>query len=191
MLKSIYIFLLMFIASVLPIAAVDETEAEELSELQDQLMELGFQVFRVPVVAPVFTLKDLNGEDVSLSSLRGKLVFLNFWATWCGPCRVEMPSMQVMYESLDGYNFEILAVDLQESERTVKNFIEKEGFTFPVVLDKNGRVGAQYGARSIPTTYLIDIDGNAVGFLIGSRRWDVEDVYDTFKKLSGAKTVSN
>lgn len=189
--KSIYIFLLLFIASVLPIAAADENEAEEPSELQDRLMELGFQVFREPVEAPDFTLKDLGGEDVSLSSFRGKLLFLNFWATWCGPCRVEMPSMQVMYETLDGYDFEILAVDLQESERTVKNFIEKEGFTFPVVLDKNGQVGAQYGARSIPTTYLINSDGNAVGFLIGSRRWDVEDVYDAFKKQSGAKTVSN
>ena len=189
--KSIYIFLVLFIASALPIAAADENEEEEPSQLQNQLIALGFQVFREPVEAPDFTLKDLNDEDVSLSSYRGKLVFLNFWATWCGPCRVEMPSMQVMYEALDGYDFEILAVDLQESEKTVENFIEKEGFTFPVLLDKNGRVGAQYGARSIPTTYLIDTDGNAVGFLIGSRQWDDEDVYDAFKNQAGALAVSN
>ena len=117
--KSIYIFLVLFIASALPIAAADENEEEEPSQLQNQLIALGFQVFREPVEAPDFTLKDLNDEDVSLSSYRGKLVFLNFWATWCGPCRVEMPSMQVMYEALDGYDFEILAVDLQESEKTV------------------------------------------------------------------------
>ena len=181
--KSLYMILIMLLSLGTPLIAADEDEGDEPSGIQQKLMGLGFQVFREPVKAPDFTLKNLDGDDVSLSSFQGKLVFLNFWATWCGPCRIEMPSMQAMYASLKKYDFDILAVDLQESERTVKNFIEEEGFTFPVVLDRNGKVGAQYGTRSIPTTYLIDKQGNAIAFLVGSRQWDEIDVYDAFMEI--------
>ncbi|MAG14020.1 MAG: hypothetical protein CMN78_05435 [Spirochaetales bacterium] len=186
----IYTIIVILFVVTTPLVA-DEEAGEPPTKTQEQLMELGFQVFREPVEAPDFTLKDLNGDDVSLSSFKGKFVFLNFWATWCGPCRVEMPSMQTMYDTLKGYDFEILAVDLQESERTVKKFIQDAEFTFPVVLDRNGRVGADYGARSIPTTYLINTEGYAIGFLIGSRRWDEDGVYETFKNQLSIKAASN
>jgi thiol-disulfide isomerase/thioredoxin len=162
--------------------AADESEATP-SDVQSQLMSLGFRVFKDPVEAPDFTLTQLGGDEVSLSSFRGKVVFLNFWATWCPPCRAEMPSMQVLYEALGNDHFEIIAVDLQESERTVQKFIDELSLTFPILLDSKGQIGAIYGARSIPTTFLIDKVGNAIGFLVGSRTWEGDEVEALFNDL--------
>ncbi|MBT3273531.1 MAG: redoxin domain-containing protein, partial [Spirochaetales bacterium] len=175
--------LLIFFFAATFVSAVDEGQNEEPSAIQNGLMQLGFQVFREPVVAPDFTLENLNGEEITLSSLKGKVVLLNFWATWCPPCRAEMPSMQEMYLLLEDENFELLAVDVQEPKKTVADFIEKNGYTFPILLDTSGRTGAVYGARSIPTTYIIDADGFAVGFITGSREWNNEVVYETLRSL--------
>ena len=153
------------------------------SELQEQLMGLGFRIFKEPVEAPDFELVDLEGTRVSLATYRGKLVFLNFWATWCPPCRAEMPSMQELYDNLGGESFEVVAVDLQESNKTVQGFIDEFGFTFSILLDETGRTAAQYGARSIPTTYLIDAEGRAIGFLVGSRSWDGEMIESLFRNI--------
>lgn len=178
--KFVLSIFILFTFTGLALFAADETAEDGPSELQVKLMNLGFQVFRENVEAPDFTLKNLDGDDISLSSYRGKLVFLNFWATWCGPCREEMPSMQALYDDLNEDGFEIVAVNLQESQRTVSKFIDQNGYTFPVLLDSNGKVGGTYGARSIPTSYLIDTKGNAVGFIVGSRSWTEPEVKQTF-----------
>ncbi len=148
-----------------------------------RLMELGFQVFKEKVQAPDFTLKGSTGADVSLSSFRGKVVILNFWATWCPPCRAEMPSMERLYAELKDEGIELVAVDLQEPEKTVKEFIEENDYTFPVLLDSSGRVGAIYGARSIPTSFLIDAEGTAVAMVVGSREWDTEEIYAMLRSM--------
>ena len=166
-----------------PAVEVSHTEEEGPNEFQTSLMQLGFQVFKTPIEAPDFTLADLDGADISLRSYKGKVVLLNFWATWCPPCRAEMPSIEEMYGELKDRKFEILAVDVQESLATVKDFIEENEYTFPILLDTNGSVGAVYGARSIPTTYLIDTNGYAVGFLVGSREWNDEGVYAAIETL--------
>ena len=179
----IYMSTVILMIGAMTVFAADEAKTgdEVPSTVQDSLMGLGFQVFTTPVVAPDFTLKVLDGEEVALSDFRGKTVLLNFWATWCPPCRAEMPSMERMYGEFDRDELEILAVDLQESEKAVRNFIEDKEYTFPILLDTNGRVGSLYGARSIPTTYLIDEDGFAVGFIVGSREWDNEEVYEVLR----------
>ena len=181
--RSLYMGIVILLIGSMPMFAADEAKAgdEAPNSVQESLMQLGFQVFREPVVAPDFTLKNLAGEDITLSDLKGKTVLVNFWATWCPPCRAEMPSMETMYGEFAGEEFEILAVDLQESEKTVRKFVEDKEYTFPILLDTNGRVGSLYGARSIPTTYLIDADGFAVGFIVGSREWDEEDVYEVLR----------
>jgi cytochrome c biogenesis protein CcmG, thiol:disulfide interchange protein DsbE len=153
------------------------------SDIQQSLIELGFRVFKSPVEAPEFNLENLAGDSITLSSYRGKIVLLNFWATWCPPCRAEMPSMQALYDTLDGEEFEIVAVDLNESRQTVKSFVEENEYTFPVLLDSTGAVGATYGARSIPTSFLIDSAGNALGFLVGSRTWEGDDIEALFHAL--------
>ncbi len=151
--------------------------------IQDRLIKLGVAVAREEMESIDFELEDMGGSLKKLSSYRGKFVFLNFWATWCGPCRYEMPSMQKVYDELKDEGFVIVAVNLQEDRKLVKKFLDQYGLTFPVLLDKQGRVGAMYGARSIPTTYLIDRDGYIIGRAIGAREWDAPEIQSVFKDI--------
>ena len=153
------------------------------SSLQVELMELGFRIPKDRIEAPDFTLENLAGEEVTLSSYRGTVVFLNFWATWCPPCREEMPSMETMYNELKEDGFRILAVDLNESGKTVETFLEDKGYTYDIALDTTGKIGSIYGARSIPTSYLLDREGFILGYIIGSRLWDTPEVYATLGRV--------
>ncbi len=144
---------------------------------------IGLQPLKEGTKLVDFELKDLSGKYVSLSDFKGKVVFLNFWATWCGPCRIEMPSMQEVYTLLKHRGFEIVAVNLQESEKTVQKFVDELGLTFTILLDSNGRVGSMYGARSIPTTYIIDREGNVVAGTLGTREWNTQSYIYFFKRL--------
>lgn len=107
--------------------------------------------------APDFTLNKVNGDEVKLSSLRGKKVFINFWASWCPPCREEMPAIQKLY--VEHEDIAILAVNLQEDKKTVIDFMMNNHYTFPVVLDKKSNVASKYLVRGIPTTYTLDENG--------------------------------
>ncbi|WP_101843980.1 TlpA disulfide reductase family protein [Halobacillus sp. Marseille-P3879] len=111
--------------------------------------------------APDFELQNLEGDEVKLSSLRGEKVFLNFWATWCPPCKEEMPEMERFHKEF-GDEVTILAVNATDSESSISDvhdYIEEEGYTFPVLLDRKGDVTSDYQAMSIPTTYFIGTDG--------------------------------
>ncbi len=123
-----------------------------------------------------FTLSDLAGKKVKLSDFNGKVVLLNFWATWCPPCRSEIPELEALYKLYKDKGFVILGVDLQEGQSAVKDFVSKYNMSFPVLLDSTGRVGAEYGARSIPTTYLIDKDGNVTSGTLGARSWVTPEI---------------
>lgn len=109
--------------------------------------------------APEFTLAALDAGDLSLSDLEGKVVMLNFWATWCGPCRIEMPEMQRIYDRYKDQGFEIVAINLQETEVAVSGFMNQLGLTFPAVFDIHGLVSDQYLVRTLPTSYFIDRSG--------------------------------
>ena len=114
-------------------------------------------------LAPDFTLKNLQGEEVTLSDYRGRPVLINFWATWCPPCRFEMPIIQKMYDTYKDEGFEVLAVDVEESITTVKRYIAQEGYTFPVLLDYKGEVAnGPYRLRAFPTSYFVGRDGRIV-----------------------------
>ncbi|SEB14126.1 Peroxiredoxin [Thalassobacillus cyri] len=111
--------------------------------------------------APDFELETVEGETLRLSDLQGKKVFLNFWATWCPPCKKEMPEMQKFYEEY-GDEVEIVAVNATTTETSmdeVKKYLEQEGYTFQVPLDKKNQVSSEYQAITIPTTYFIGTDG--------------------------------
>jgi thiol-disulfide isomerase/thioredoxin len=110
-------------------------------------------------VAYDFKLQNLEGQQVSLSSLRGRKVMLNFWATWCGPCRYEIPFMVKLYEELKDQGFEIVAVNLREDAAKVSAFAQEFGMTFPILLDPSAIVGAAYFVRGIPTSVFIDEQG--------------------------------
>jgi len=132
-----------------------------------------------------FTLVDLEGNQVRLIDHLGKVVFLNFWASWCPPCRAEMPSMQKLHEKMQGEDFIILAVSIDKGGKSVvKPFIENGGFAFPVLLDPQGRAANKYGVRSIPTTFIIDKSGTIVDRTIGSRDWATDPVVRKFRNLA-------
>ena len=159
-------------------------ESSQYSEVQYKLAGLGFEIPNQSFPAPDFTLKNPEGEDIKLSDLQGKVVFLNFWATWCPPCRAEMPSMEKIYAHYKDKDFTILAVNLQEKSAQVKDFIKKNKYSFPVVLDTDGRVGGgMYMVQGIPTTYLVDKDGGILARLVGTREWDTEEVLAVFDEL--------
>jgi peroxiredoxin len=109
--------------------------------------------------APDFKLKDLNGEELSLSDLKGKKVFLNFWATWCPPCKEEMPQIQKLYNETKDSDLVIITVEIQEQLSQVKSFIDNNKYSFKVLLDSNQSVAPKYKISVIPTSYFIDQDG--------------------------------
>lgn len=121
--------------------------------------------------APDFTLTTLDGKEVTLADYKGKKVVLNFWATWCPPCKAEMPHMQNYYEDMaEKENVEILAVNLTSSDNgveKVKAFQEDYGLSFPIPLDEEGSVGETYQAITIPTTYMIDTTGTIQNKIVG------------------------
>jgi peroxiredoxin len=143
----------------------------------------GLPVVKTLVPVTDFTLPLLTGERTSLSGLRGRVVFLNFWATWCPPCRAEMPDMETVHQRLTSRGLEMLAVDSGEKDAAVAAFIKRSGFTFPVALDTGGRVSAAYGISAIPTTYLIDRRGRIVSRVVGAFPWDTPAVIAALETL--------
>ncbi len=119
------------------------------------------------VPAPDFTLQTLDGESVSLSDYRGKLVMINFWASWCPPCNSEMPDLQRYYEQHQDEDFIILGVNYQDTPDKVQAFIEKYGVTFPILLDSDGRVANLFGVQGLPTSFFVDKEGNVLGYQPG------------------------
>ncbi len=114
---------------------------------------------KVGQLAPELTIKNLAGESVSLSDYLGRPVMLNFWATWCGYCQIEIPYMVAYYSEEDEQGLEILAVDLMEDREAVSEYVEAMGMEFPVLLDAKGQVGERYNVRGIPTSVFIDKEG--------------------------------
>jgi peroxiredoxin len=121
-------------------------------------------------VAPDFSLVDLNGNSIKLSELRGKKVLVNFWATWCPPCKAEMPYMQEMYEKYQEDGFEILAVNstvTEKSRENVVDFVSEYGLSFPIPMDEKNRVSSDYEILAYPTSFFIDSDGVIRSIAVG------------------------
>jgi len=135
--------------------------------------------------APDFNLLDPNGSPVSLSGYRGKLVLLNFWATWCGPCREEMPSMEQLNRNFGGQGLAVLAINQRENAARVNKFMKSNGLNFTALMDTTGRVAGYYRVYGIPVSYLIDGKGQAIGMKSGPMDWGAPKVVEVFRKLIG------
>ncbi|MFK5925617.1 MAG: TlpA disulfide reductase family protein [Desulfuromusa sp.] len=122
--------------------------------------------------APDFTLTDMQGQKVTLSQFRGKVVILNFWATWCPPCREEMPSMERLYRDLESKGLVILAVNVEENgKKVVSQFLQKTPYSFPILLDSENVAQNAYGVFRFPESFIIDRNGVVVEKIIGGRNW--------------------
>ncbi len=134
--------------------------------------------------APNFKLKDMNGVMVALSDLRGKVVLLNFWATWCGPCRIEMPAMERLYRAYPRKDFEILAVSTDAQGAAVtRPFQQENHLTFPILHDADFRVGLAYGARTLPMTFMVDRQGIVRQQIFGARDWEAPEAHQLIEML--------
>jgi peroxiredoxin len=134
-----------------------------------------------------FTLPDLAGTPVRLSDLRGKIVFVNLWATWCPPCRAEMPSMQALYDRLKGRDFAMLAIAEDTNPADVTAFVQELGLTFPILLDTDNRLPGRLGVTGYPETFVIDRDGRVIKHVIGPEEWMAPRVIAYFEDLIGTK----
>lgn len=146
---------------------------------------------RVPhATEPVdITLEDLQGKTVRLAELRGKVIFLNFWTTWCPSCRIEMPSLEKLGRQLDGGDFAIAAVNLQEPTARVKAFYEEFKLSFTVLMDRSGEVGQRFGVRQLPTTFILDKGGRIIGKALGPRAWDSPKSLALFRYLASLENT--
>jgi len=127
--------------------------------------------------APDFTVRDLAGQEVKLSSLKGKVVLVNFWATWCPPCREEIPSMVKLNQSMSGKQFQMLAISIDEGGKAaVENFFKKSGMTLPAFLDTEGAVARSYGTTGVPETFIVDKTGIIQKKIVGGMDWSSPDV---------------
>jgi thiol-disulfide isomerase/thioredoxin len=153
------------------------------AELRSAFTKAGLRVLREKADSLDFTVSLLDGTSVRLSDFKGKVVFLNFWATWCPPCRAEMPSMEILHQKYRDKDLVILAVDIQESGEEVNKFMSANGLNFTSALDVSGEVSGRYGIRSIPTTFIIDRNGQVVLMTVGGRSWDTAETYAAFDLL--------
>jgi len=139
----------------------------------------------VGMSAPDFSLPDLQGKKQQLSDYRGKVVFLNFWATWCKPCKEEMPSMQVLWENLKKEDFVMLAVSMDRVTTTkdIPPFVENLKLTFPIFTDSWGQTDKRYKLMGVPETYIIDQGGVLREKVIGPRDWTKPESVETIVQL--------
>lgn len=149
-----------------------------------RLEALGFTVFKTPQAVEDFALAGLQGGSTRISALRGKFVLLNFWATWCPPCRAEMPSIDSLWRKTKDKPFAIVALSSGERAEAVRAFIKENGYSYPVYLDASGSIGSYFGARSIPTTYLIDKEGKAIAGVVGGLEYDSPEALALFAELA-------
>jgi peroxiredoxin len=135
------------------------------------------------IPAPDFVLQDTNGETHRLSDYRGRPVIINFWTTWCPPCREEIPSMNRAWHMLEGDDVVMLAINTGEDEDTIFVFSADYPADFPMLLDQAGEVIRQYPVKGLPTTYIVAPDGTIAYRAIGGREWDDEALLDVIRAL--------
>jgi thiol-disulfide isomerase/thioredoxin len=162
------------------------TDSQELDQL---FGEMG--VIKMVQALPVeIRLKDLNGRQVSLSDFKGKIVFLNFWTTWCYACRIEMPDMEKLHQKFKNENFTMVTINLQESASQVKQFFKDFKLTFTALLDSDGEVGAHFMITAIPTTFILDKEGIIIGKVMGPREWDGKKAFALFEHLTNRSVAT-
>jgi peroxiredoxin len=135
-------------------------------------------------VAPDFQLEDTKGNQISLADLRGKVILVNFWATWCPPCIEEMPSMERLHEAMAGDDFVMLAINTEQNGRTVvPEFLKKTPYTFPILYDDKGVVQQLYSVYKFPESFIVGKDGTVVEKIIGPLDWSSPDTLKFLQNL--------
>ncbi len=162
---------LLWMVSLLVLVGAIQAPAAPISTAQ-MLRDFGVQLPRQRKPAPVFSLPKLGGSQTSLADARGKLVLLHFWATWCVPCRHEIPILHHLAQRLNADQFRMMCINVNRGDGSdVQAFIDQVSPQFQTLLDTDGSVRNRYAVRGLPTTYLIGQDGKIIGRIIGERDW--------------------
>lgn len=189
--KLIKLFMILSLLILISCERKTESNVSATNSHNDQEGGIDISTVEAPRIgfrAPNFILRDMNGGTASIAGLRGKVVMINFWATWCGPCKVEMPSMDTLYRDFKGKDFEMLAISSDvQGEKVVKPFVAKGGFSFPVLIDSSFKVNADYGVTGIPTTFLVDKDGVITHKILGPRDWTSPEARELIRKIMNSK----
>lgn len=149
-----------------------QTSAQD-NTLAESLQSMRITIPQQYLAAPSFTLSTLAGQTLQLSDYRGKVVLLNFWASFCAPCREEMPALEAMWQDYREQGLVVLAIAADRgSIDPVRSFVETGSYSFPIALDPDGIVRKQYEVMALPTTYLIGRNGHFVGRMLGTREWN-------------------
>ncbi len=146
--------------------------ASHASSVAGAYAAMGITPTETPRPAPSFVLTDLNGIETRLADLKGKLILLNFWATWCEPCRKEMPDLERLWQTYRHKGLVVLAVSEDGGDtRSVTRFVAKHRLSYTVSVDRDGELATRYQVSGLPATYLIDRQGNIVASVLGSKDW--------------------
>lgn len=184
-LVSVYRLKVLFLSSLLSVAFIGPLNAQA-----NILEQLGFTLTQIK--SKDFTLPYIEGSEGSLSDYRGKWVLLNFWATWCGPCRQEMPTLESAAQEFQNSNIQVLGISVDQGNRgLVKKYLKETGITFPNFHDDQSEVSRIYQATAIPSVYMISPDGFLAGVFRGGKSWETQEVFDGLKKLARYKTLSD
>jgi peroxiredoxin len=175
-------FLIVFSAALSP----NGTVARGQSKLNYKMIP-NLEPMKENVLTPDFSVVSPDGKKVSLKDFRGKIVFLNFWASWCEPCREEMPAMERLYQEFRNKNFVVLAVSVKDRKQDAIDFVKDLKLSYPVVLDPDGQVGLLYGAWGLPTTYLIGPKGEGLARAWGPAEWYSPAARNLIKELVDGK----
>ena len=144
------------------------------------------QAISTPVPAIDFSLNDIHGQKNNLSNFKGKWVLLNFWATWCGPCISEIPSLENLHKAVKDKNFNVISISTDKtSSQQIKTFAEKNKITFPILLDPNGDTASKYQAFSIPLSYFISPNGYITAIVRGAKTWNDQSTFKLIEELTG------
>ena len=151
----------------------------------DPFSAMDIQPWQQSLTAPNFTVKNLQGEEVSLEDYKGKVVLLNFWATWCFPCIKEMPDLETLWQRYRDQGFVVLGIsnDDAKKQKRVKNFVKKAELSFPIALDPDSTVSDVYEVAGIPASYIINREGEAVARVLGIREWASDEAFALVEHL--------
>jgi peroxiredoxin len=174
------------VIAIVMLLAAPETRPAEMAEL---LRKLDLSTYPRATKPPEFSGRTVDGRTVSLASLQGKVVILNFWATWCKECLEEMPAFEQLHRKFAGQGLTVLAINAREGTQAIQKYGKELSLTFPLIVDPKGEINSIYGVVGLPTTFLIGRDGHAVARGVGPREWGNASARAIVQMLLGESVV--